>query len=206
MNGRVQTMEHEDIAEIIIGLKNADLELRDRLIQSGQLSEGYNEEMAKLHNKNAEVLNNIIDKIGYPTIDKVGKEASEAAWLIIQHSIGQPAFMKKCAKLLEEAVQDDKANRTNLVYLTDRIAVYENKPQLYGTQFDWDENGELNPHPFDDLAKVNQRRNSIGLITLQEQTEIIRKQAKSENQSSPTDFGKRKKEIERWKKSVGWIK
>lgn len=197
-------MEYKDIAEIIVGLKNADLELRDKLIQSGQLSEGYNEEMAKLHNKNAEILNDIIDKIGYPTIDKVGKEASEATWLVIQHSIGQPAFMKKLAKLLEEAVRDGRASKRNLVYLTDRIAVFENKPQLYGTQFDWDENGELSPHHFDDLTKVNQRRNSIGLNTLQEQTEIIRKQAKNENQSSPTDFGKRKKEIERWKKSVGW--
>ncbi len=197
-------MEHKDIAEIIIRLKNADLELRDRLILSGQLGEGYNEEMAKLHNKNAVILNNIIDKIGYPTIDKVGKQASEAAWLVIQHSIGQPAFMKKCAKLLEEAVRDDRASERNLAYLTDRIAVFEKKPQLYGTQFDWDENGELSPHYFDDLTKVNLRRQSIGLNTLEEQIEVIRKQAKNENQSPPTDFVKRKKEIEAWKKLVGW--
>ncbi len=197
-------MEHKDIAEIIIRLKNADLELRDRLILSGQLGEGYNEEMAKLHNKNAVILNNIIDKIGYPTIDKVGEEASEATWLVIQHSIGQPAFMKKCAKLLAEAVRDDRASERNLAYLTDRIAVYENKPQLYGTQFDWDENGELSPKRFDNLTKVNLRRKSIGLNTLEEQTEIIRKQVKNENQSPPADFVKRKKEVERWKKAVGW--
>jgi hypothetical protein len=197
-------MEYKDIAKIIVGLKNADLELRDRLIQSGQLREGYNEEMAKLHTKNAEILNDIIEKIGYPTIDKVGQEASEATWLVIQHSIGQPAFMKKCAKLLEEAVREDRASKRNLIYLIDRIAVFENKPQLYGTQFDWDENGELSPHQYDDLIKVNLRRKSIGLNTLQEQTEIIRKQAKNENQSSPKNFEERKKEIERWKKSVGW--
>ena len=170
-------MKHKGIAEIIVKLKNADLALRSKLVKSGQLSEGYNEEMAKLHKQNTKILNDIIDQIGYPTIDKVGKEGSEATWLIIQHSIGQPVFMKKCAKLLEEQVSDDRANKKNLAYLTDRIAVFENKPQLYGTQFDWDENGELSPKNFDDLIKVNLRRNSIGLNSLEKQTEIIRKHA-----------------------------
>ena len=199
-------MDFKSIAENIIDLKNADLALRDKLIQSGQLSEGYNEEMKALHNRNAKILSDIIDTIGYPTIDKVGKEANEATWLIIQHSIGQPEFMKKSAELLEKAVSENKANPKSLAYLTDRIAVFEGKPQLYGTQFDWDENGNLSPNIFDDLTKVNERRKSIGLKTLEEQTEIMRRQVIKENQSPPKDFEKRKQEIEQWKKDVGWTK
>jgi len=199
-------MDYKSIAENIIDLKNADLALREKLIQSRQLSNGYNEEMKELHNRNAKILSDIIDKIGYPTIDKVGKEANEAAWLVIQHSIGQPEFMKKCAKLLENAVSENKANPKSLAYLTDRIAVFEGKPQLYGTQFDWDKNGNLSPNIFDDLTKVNERRKSIGLNTLEEQTEIMRKQVIKENQSPPKDFEKRKQEIEQWRKSIGWTK
>lgn len=196
----------KNIAEILIGLKNSDLELRDRLVQSGQLGDGYNEEMANLHNKNADMLNKIIDEIGYPTIEKVGKEGSEAAWLVIQHAIGQPHFMKKCVKLLKNAANQDKANPRNLAYLTDRIAVLENKPQLYGTQFDWDESGQLSPNVYDDPIKVNQRRKSIALNTLAAQTEIMRRQVNKENQFPPNNFEERKKEIEKWKKTVGWIK
>lgn len=199
-------MDYKSIAEKIIDLKNADLALRDKLVQNGQLSKGYNEEMKELHNRNAKTLNDIIDTIGYPTVDKVGKEASEATWLIIQHSIGQPEFMKKCAELLEIAVRENKAGPINLAYLTDRIAVFEGKPQLYGTQFDWDEIGELSPNPIDNLTKVNKRRKSIGLNSLEEQTEIIRRQAQTENQTPPTDFEKRKGEIKEWKKMVGWTK
>ena len=199
-------MDYKRIAENIIGLKNTDLALREKLIQSRQLSNGYNEEMKELHNRNAKILGDIIDKIGYPTIDKVGKEANEATWLIIQHSIGQPEFMKKCAKLLEKAVSENKADPKSLAYLTDRIAVFEGKEQLYGTQFDWDEYGILSPNHFDDLTKVNERRKSIGLNTLEEQTEIIRRETENENQSPPTDFKKRKQEIEEWKRNVGWTK
>ena len=82
--------------------------------------------------------------------------------------------------------------------------MFEDKPQLYGTQFDWDENGELSPNFFDDLTQVDQRRKSIGLNTLEEQTAIMRRRAKDENHSPPADFEKRKQEIEKWKKRVGW--
>ncbi len=199
-------MRYTDFAKTIIELKNADLELRNKLIQCRQLGKEYHEDMEELHNRNAQLLNDIIDIIGYPTIDKVGEEASEASWLIIQHSIGQPDFMKKCVKLLADAVSENKANPRNLAYLTDRIASYEGRPQLYGTSFDWDENGELSPKPFDDLTKVNQRRKSIGLNTIDEQIQIMRRQVESEHQLPPTDIEKRKQHYDEWRKKVGWIK
>jgi hypothetical protein len=179
--------------------------LREKLVQNRQLGEGYNEEMEQLHNRNAEMLNVIIDAIGYPTIESVGDEASEAAWLIIQHSIARPAFMKKCATLLRIAVNEDKANIKNLAYLTDRIAVWEEKMQKYGTQFDWDENGELSAHRIDDLAMVNQRRKSIGLNTLEEQTIIIRRRAEMENQRPPENLKKRQSQIAEWRRKTGWV-
>ena len=197
-------MKYRTLAQKIIELKNVDLALRDRLIEKEELGIGYNQEMEKVHNRNAEELNKIMKKIGYPTIDKVGKEASEAAWLIIQHAIGKPNFMKKSLGLLIEAVENNKASKINMAYLSDRIAVFQGKSQLYGTQFDWDKNGLLSPQKFDDLQKVNQRRKSIGLNTLGEQRIIIRAQAKVEMQSPPKDFEKRKVAMEAWAKKVGW--
>jgi hypothetical protein len=199
-------MNYSKIAKQIIELKNADLMFREKLIEKKKLSEGYNHEMENLHMHNAELLNEIIDKIGFPTIDKVGIEASESAWLIIQHAISKPDFMKKCLNLLENIIVENQAFKINLAHLTDRIAVLEGQPQLYGTQFDWDKNGELSPNTFDDLLKVNARRLKIGLNTLEEQTIIIRKRAKKENQTFPTNFNQRENEIYIWKKKVGWIK
>ncbi|TDB68047.1 DUF6624 domain-containing protein [Arundinibacter roseus] len=194
-----------EIAKTILSLRDADLKLRNELIQKGQLSDGYNPKMAELHNRNAAKLEEIIEEIGYPTADKVGEEASEAAWLVIQHAIGQPDFMKKCHNLLESAIESKQANARQLAYLTDRIAVLEGNPQLYGTQFDWNESGELVPNDYDDLSLVNQRRQAIGLNTLEEQTELLQKQVKIENQSPPADYKKRRQEMNAWRKAVGWV-
>ena len=199
-------MVHKDIADTLIKLKDADLLLRDKLIQNSQLGDGYNEEMEKLHIRNAETLHGIINEIGYPTTDLVGTEANEAAWLITQHAISCPLFMKKCARLLETIVSERNENPKHLAYLTDRIAGFEDKPQLYGTQFDWDETGILSPLSYDDKEKVNERRKLLGFNTLEEQTEILRKQAKNENQLPPKDFETRKNKYDNWRRKVGWIK
>lgn len=198
-------MDYHNIAKRIIALQHADIALRNTLIQNGQLGAGYNEEMQELHNKNAQVLHDIIQIIGYPTIDKVGQEASDASWLVIQHAIGQPEFMRMCVSLLEDAVNEHRADAKQLAYLTDRIAVLEGKLQLYGTQFDWDENGYLSPNPIDDRVTVNERRKIFGLNTLEEQTEIMRRQVKKEKQTPPIALEKRKQDMEQWKKTVGWI-
>jgi hypothetical protein len=199
-------MKSKNIADKIVGLKNADLELRRKLVESGRLGEGYGREMQDLHNRNAQVLDEIVNEIGYPTVEKVGEEANEAAWLVIQHAIGKPEFMRKCLELLEKEVSDGRANPQQMAYLTDRIAVFEGRPQLYGTQFDWDKNSELSPNSVDNPDKVNERRKAIGLNTLEEQTAAIRTRARLENQSPPADFEKRRQGFEEWKISVGWKK
>jgi hypothetical protein len=54
-----------------------------------KLSPVYNPEIEKVHRNNAENLREIIGLIGWPTISKVGVEASEAAWLVC------PAFNRR---------------------------------------------------------------------------------------------------------------
>jgi len=187
----------------IIELSEKDLELRTKLIKEEKLSENYNSEMEALHNKNAEELQQLIEKFGFPFEQIVGKKAANAAWLIIQHSISKPEFMRYCKAKMEENKVD--CNKIHLAYLIDRIAFFEGKQQLFGTQFDWNENNKLVPIEYDTINLVNQRRKSIGLNTLEEQTKIIRDSAISENQKPPHDYKKRKKEFDFWRKKVGWI-
>lgn len=194
-------MEYPEIANTIISIKDKDLKLRNQLLKDGKLNNGYQEEMENLHKENAEILDKIITEIGYPTIEKVGKEASEATWLIIQHAISLPHFMKKCKVLLQNLEKNHVTYSIHLAYLSDRISVLEGKPQEYGTQFDWDKNGEMMPNFYEDIEQVNKRRKTIGLNTLEEQISIIQKQVKQENQYPPKNFEERKNEIENWKKN-----
>ncbi|MEM9835893.1 MAG: DUF6624 domain-containing protein [Bacteroidota bacterium] len=198
-------MKYPQVASTIIRLQAADLALRDELIARGELEGGYHPEMEALHHRNASELDEIINAIGYPTVERVGAAASDAAWLVIQHAIGRPDFMRKCARLLAEAVDHGQAQARNLAYLTDRIAVFEGRPQQYGTSFDWDEHGQLSPQPYDDLGKVNQRRQSLGMNTLEAQTQLIRQRNREEGGGPPPDLAARRAAYEAWRREVGWM-
>lgn len=200
----------ETIAAELIAMKEADLAFRDHLIQNGEINEGYHPEMEALHLKNAQALEAIIDQVGYPSPEKVGVEASEAAWLIVQHAISSPNLMRRfCSLLASEAlvpglagVAKGAGNPIQLAYLSDRIAVFEDRLQLYGTQFDWDEDDRMSPLAFDDLGKVEERRKAIGLRPLEEQIAIMRN--RPENQRPPKNQEQRKRTYNAWRRRVGW--
>ncbi len=93
---------NDRLAKELTELADHDLAIREELLAAGKLSEGYHPVMEKVHRENAERLREIIAEIGFPTISKVGETGSDAAWLIIQHSIGEPDFMKQCYRMMEE--------------------------------------------------------------------------------------------------------
>jgi hypothetical protein len=83
-------------------------------------------------------------------------------FLIVQHSPA-PQFQKQCLELLEQAVQQDEADRINLAYLTDRVRISEGKSQVYGTQGQTTQFGAIVPFPIEDEEHVDERRKAIGL-------------------------------------------
>ncbi len=183
-------------------MEKEDLELREKLIQEKLLFDGYNQKMRELHNENGLKLKKIIDEIGFESIDKFDEKVKDAVFLIIQHNIDNPPFMKFC---LEKLKKTKNFSKIQIAQLSDRIALFEGKPQKYGTQFDYDKHGILNPSHYDNLLKVNNRRAKIGLNSLEEQIEVIRNRAKLENQKPPKDFDLKIKEYNHWRKEVGWI-
>lgn len=88
--------------------------------------------------------------------------------------------------------------------LEDRIAVFEGKPQRYGTQFDWDHDGNLTPNPILNPSEVDSLRATVGLPPLSETIEQIRKRAAAEGHQPPKDLKKRSAEFLAWAVRAGW--
>lgn len=197
-------MRYPEIAKEIIDLKNKDLDYRNRLVYNGKLGDGYDPKMEEIHISNSKRLETIIKSIGFPTIESVGEVAADAAWLIIQHSISRPDFMRSCQEWLESEVEEGNASAIHLAYLTDRILILEGKTQLYGTQFDWDKQGMLSPQRLESWDTVNRRRRELGLNSLEEQIQKLRQNASDENHKPPIDSSLRQKQFDDWLHKVGW--
>jgi hypothetical protein len=117
-------------------------------------------------------LRTIIDSAGWPTRSMVGKQAADAAFLILQHSPSD-AFQRASLTLLQAAARAGEADPGNIALLTDRIRTHDGRPQLYGTQFRIVD-GELMPYPIENLEMLDQRRNAAGLMPMAEYVKLLR--------------------------------
>ena len=184
----------------LLAMQAEDSRVRAQLLQTGQLSNGYNSEIAAVHGRNAARLREVIAQYGWPTRTLVGVDGEEAAWLILQHGIGDPDLQRSSVPPLEEAVAETEAPTWQLAYLTDRIAFFEGRPQRYGTQFDYDDQGYTVVYRLEDPERVDQLRRSVGLEPLGDRLPPREIQTPVE----PEKLREYRAGYEGWVKSVGW--
>ncbi|MDX6523246.1 MAG: hypothetical protein QOI17_759 [Gaiellales bacterium] len=190
--------------EELLAMAGEDGAMRERLVADGSLFDGYNPLMAIVHRRNGDRLSEIVEAHGWPGRSLVGEDGADAAWLVLKHAIGDPGLQRRCLPLLELAAAGGDIPPWHFATLLDGIRFYEGRPQVYGSMFDWDENGELAPWPIEDADEVDQRRALVGLPPLAEQIQSVRMAAGAEGDRRPADPAARRREADEWARSVGW--
>lgn len=120
----------------------------------------------EIDDRNIRRLEEIIAEHGWPKISAVGARAASAAFLILQHS--DITYQKKYLPLTRAAVAAQEMRGSSLALLEDRILMREGKKQIYGSQLRSNSAGQLEVHPIEDEANVDQRRAAVGLPPLAE--------------------------------------
>ena len=189
----------------LLDMARQDRSVRAELAASGTLfNTGYEPRMARVHQRNARRLRQVIEAVGWPGADVVGSDGAEAAWLILQHAISEPDLLRRALPLLTTAAREGKADAAHAAMLEDRIRFFEGRPQRYGTQFDWDADGSLSPGDVEDPEELAERRAAVGLPPLEEQIEDVRTRAAAEGQRPPADYQAYADARDKWASMVGW--
>lgn len=193
---------NERLRQEIKAMAEYDLSVRQELVADGLLTNhGYHPRMEAVHKSNTYRLEIIIEQHGWPGESLVGEDGARAAWLIAQHAIGNPPFMRRCLSLLKQAASENEVLQWQMAMLEDRIRMYEGRPQVYGTQFLPDKDGGLVPYRIENAESVNDRRRAVGLNTLEERAAEMQEQSAQENLPLPPNW---EAEYQRWLQSVGW--
>jgi hypothetical protein len=192
------------VREELLAMAAEDLRVREELAADRSLFHRYHPRMQAVHDANAGRLAAIMDRHGWPGEPQVGADGAEAAWLIAQHAIGQPAVQRVALTALSEATKRGDAPPLQAAMLEDRIRALEGRPQRYGTQFDWDADGELSPLPIEDPDGVDDRRRMLGLAPLERELAERRRAMTEGRERPPADWPARQGEMEAWLRAVGW--
>jgi hypothetical protein len=156
-------------------------ELQDRMVKDSIAgASGPSEDVLALQKKQNEIdrknlarLEKIVKQHGWPGKSLVGQEASQAAFLIVQHA--DLANQKKYFPLLKKAAVEGEARLADAAMLEDRILMREGKKQIYGTQVHLgpETGGKLELYPIEDEEHVDKRRAAVGLPPLAEYLKVF---------------------------------
>jgi hypothetical protein len=149
----------------VVTMENDDQRYRSKMDNGGGDKELWSKQ-ALLDSINCIKIDSIMNKYQtYPGEDLVGYLNKNAFFLILQHS--PLPMQEKYLPLLRDAAQKKQMKKSNLCYITDRINMSKNKPQIYGTQFIWNEAKKRNElYIVEDLENIDVKRKDMGLRKL----------------------------------------
>ena len=172
-------VNYDSLRRVLENMYNEDQEIRRVLVDSVGFNSPqagvYIAKMLKIDVQNQKNIKTILEKYGWLERSKIGEKASEALFLIVQHS--NLEFMDKYFPQFKMMVDKGEANPVDCAKMEDRILMYKREKQIYGTQA----TDELRPDkkyaiwPIQNPSQVNELRRRAGFTT------TIEEQAKEMN-------------------------
>lgn len=103
---------------------------------------------------------------GWFAISRYGKEAANAAFLIVQHA--DEALWRRFLPKIEDMAKSGEAEGGAFALMYDRLALSEGRPQRYGSQMTCEDGRWVVEEPVEDWDAIDAQRSSVGLSTLAE--------------------------------------
>ncbi|MCZ0984220.1 DUF6624 domain-containing protein [Streptomyces sp. x-45] len=144
----------------------ADLHRRaeqDQAARRRMLETGDGRDLVRVDADNTAWLKRAIAAHGWLGISLVGEQGADEAWLLVQHADRDLDLQRQVLGLLQDAVADGEALPRHLAYLTDRVRVATDEPQVYGTQYIKAPDGKLQPYAVAEPELLDARRAAMGL-------------------------------------------
>ncbi len=132
--------------------------------------------MDEIDARNTARMKSIIKEYGWPGPGLVGWDGAEAAFILVQHA--DHASHKELLPLMQKEFEAGNLSGPNYALFIDRARVDDGRPQVYGSRakpFDQWEAGEPALYPIEDEANVDKRRAEVGLSSLAEYREFIKR-------------------------------
>ena len=162
----------------LLAMVERDQNVRNEMIEGGvdNPSREILARTAAIGSRNTARMKVIIRAHGWPGADLVGWDGTEAAFTLVQHA--DHSFQKKLLPLMQKEYGAGNLSGPNYALFTDRVLVGDGKPQVYGSQstpFDQWKDGQPVLYPIEDEANVDKRRAEVGLSSLAEYREMLKR-------------------------------
>jgi hypothetical protein len=162
----------EALRKHLLAMQKADRTIRDRMmVLSPEKQASMAPALKSTDERLTRELKEIVAQKGWPTVNLVGRDASEAASSILLHSPDRN-FQKALLPQLEKLVAEHQIAGSDVALLVDTILRAEGKPQRFGTQFKIHGDKAV-IDPVEDPARLDERRAQYQLSSMAEYKYVI---------------------------------
>ena len=169
MNNILVKKYHHTLEEIKVADQQAIKDFRDKIIDSNKL--------ISINNEHLNTVRRIISDFGLPTITNSSHDAYKAVVLVALHS-GDVGFLENILQELKMA-NSSSIEKRDIAYVTDKMRVIQNQPQLYGTQYKISANGDMHYIEIEDPENLERRRVELGMESFEEYKKTVERSIKS---------------------------
>lgn len=166
----IDTILKKELEQIVIEDQTLRLLLPDVEKKFGNGSKEEKYIWSLIHRQDSVCLNKtlkILNEYGWLGKSRVGGNANQAIWLVIQHA--ELKKQEQYLPLLKESVEIGESEGWHQAFLEDRILMRNKKNQIYGSQATWDKTiSKMKIYPIENVKNVNERRKIIGLEPIEE--------------------------------------
>lgn len=139
----------------------------------GQPSKEEMDEMRRVDADNVEFLTGVVEELGWIDAERFGAEASDAAFLIVQHC-SDLRLMRTALPLIEADVKAGRLEGQTYALLFDRFRLNLGYLQRYGSQIGRSEQFGSVLMPCEDIEHIDARRAAMGMGPLAEYLDLFR--------------------------------
>lgn len=143
---RLKAMGEADQAVLTPLLEGAAKCKRD--LNDPSLRQRFGASVRHVRETNLAAFRAFFQKSGWPSIDRYGEDADQAAFLIVQHADDDVAFQQAMLAAIGPLAEAGKTAPSQYALLYDRVQVNQGRPQRFGTQGDCQQ-GQWKPNPVD---------------------------------------------------------
>ena len=139
----------------------------------GQPTQAQMDEMRRVDEDNTEFLMGIVEELGWIDAQRFGREAADAAFLIVQHC-SDLRLMCSALPHIEADVRAGRLGGQAYALLFDRYRLNTGYLQRYGSQIGRSEGLGSVLMPCEDIETIDERRAQLGMGTLAEYLALFR--------------------------------
>jgi len=157
------------ITLILEAIKETD----QQAIRDFRVSKISASDLREINRQNVAIVKNIINQIGFPTINLTSQNAYKAAVLVILHS-GDLELLNQSINNLRK-MDPSSIQQRDIAYMIDKARVIQGLPQLYGTQYNVDKDGFLKYIEIEKPEELVMRRAEFGMESFEEYKKDVEK-------------------------------